>query len=302
MTLPLLSAQDKELKGFGVIDRVIHAGPEPVIQADGYRIRLTADSQVSFHGNLKSIADVGMGTYVRFEGKRDDSGDVVAARAKFFSVKSGVKKPDPGQLRDNVPFKESLIDSKGNFMPLHEKVRMSDAGGWCGWHKVSADPSLQARVQRVGVSLVPMYQKQMAQEQAAKIHFRFYVVEEREIRSELVCSPGLILIPRPVLERLGNDDQLAAVLADGIAFSMQSIRAEEDALKGVLEVGEDAAWFVDPIAALAVAGTLGAVSYEINLRLEKERGRIALTLMTDAGYDPWQAPEAWRLLGPKHSS
>ena len=33
--------------------------------------------------------------------------------------------------------------------------------------------------------------------------------------------------------------------------------------------------------------------------LEEQRGRIALSLMADAGYDPWQAPEAWRLMQPK---
>ena len=26
---------------------------------------------------------------------------------------------------------------------------------------------------------------------------------------------------------------------------------------------------------------------------------IALSILADAGYDPWQAPEAWRLLEPK---
>jgi hypothetical protein len=33
--------------------------------------------------------------------------------------------------------------------------------------------------------------------------------------------------------------------------------------------------------------------------MEEQRGRVALSLMEDAGYDPWQAPEAWRLLEPK---
>jgi hypothetical protein len=35
------------------------------------------------------------------------------------------------------------------------------------------------------------------------------------------------------------------------------------------------------------------------LLAEEQRGRVALALMADAGYDPWQAPEAWRLLWPK---
>ncbi len=34
-------------------------------------------------------------------------------------------------------------------------------------------------------------------------------------------------------------------------------------------------------------------------QMEEQRARVALALMADAGYDPWQAPEAWRLLAPK---
>jgi hypothetical protein len=33
--------------------------------------------------------------------------------------------------------------------------------------------------------------------------------------------------------------------------------------------------------------------------MQKERLRIALALMRDAGFDPWQAPEAWRFIEPK---
>jgi hypothetical protein len=32
--------------------------------------------------------------------------------------------------------------------------------------------------------------------------------------------------------------------------------------------------------------------------LNEQRWRVALQLMSDAGYDPWQAPEAWRLAAP----
>jgi hypothetical protein len=39
---------------------------------------------------------------------------------------------------------------------------------------------------------------------------------------------------------------------------------------------------------------------EIERKMEDERGCVALGLMADAGFDPWQAPEAWRLLAPGH--
>ena len=34
--------------------------------------------------------------------------------------------------------------------------------------------------------------------------------------------------------------------------------------------------------------------------MREQRGRVALSLVAVGGFDPWQAPEAWRLLSPKH--
>jgi hypothetical protein len=36
------------------------------------------------------------------------------------------------------------------------------------------------------------------------------------------------------------------------------------------------------------------------IAMQQDRGRVALSLMANAGYDdPWQAPEAWRLAAAK---
>jgi hypothetical protein len=295
------SAEEKELKGFFVVEKVISAGAEPVYQVDGYRLRIAASTDKTFQNKLNSLADVSPGVWLRFAGNRDSSGVVVATKATFYPGKSGVKTPDPVQLERVAPDHESLIDSEGNFKPLHSKVRMSDAGGWCGWHKIPAEGEQQARVRRIGMSLIPAYQKQMADDQAAKIHFRFFLVDEKEIRSELACNPGLVLVPNTVLDRLKSDDELAAMLADGIAYNLQYQRVRMIASDGWLtaaEIADSATWLVNPIAGLATNGAVGLAAHEHNVEMELERGRLALSLMADAGYDPWQAPEAWKLLGP----
>jgi hypothetical protein len=52
---------------------------------------------------------------------------------------------------------------------------------------------------------------------------------------------------------------------------------------------------------MGVPGAVDAyVSHERDLRQEEQRGRIALALISDAGYDPRQAPGAWRLLSKKN--
>jgi len=43
---------------------------------------------------------------------------------------------------------------------------LSDAGGWCGWHRIPPESERQARVRRVGNRLLPRYMKQLAEEQA----------------------------------------------------------------------------------------------------------------------------------------
>ena len=58
--------------------------------------------------------------------------------------------------------------------------------------------------------------------------------------------------------------------------------------------------FVLPFSGvIAVMGPVFGESSPEQQLLEEQRGRIALSLMADAGYDPWQAPEAWRLMQPK---
>ena len=102
------------------------------------------------------------------------------------------------------------------------------------------------------------------------------------------------------MERLQNDDQLAALLADGVAWNLQRL------MSGAMQNENNAALATSmafAAAPLAVKGGIMAggllAGYKLDKPLEEERGRIALELMADGGYDPWQAPEAWRLLFDK---
>ena len=302
----LRATPDKTIKGLGLIVRVIAAGPEPVFEADGYRIRVPAGAATQFAGTLKTLADVGPNTWVKYEGKRDANGDVVAAAVEFSAGKTGKKKP--AQLEkdaaepDAIPAQAALIDASGNFKTAHQKVRLSDVGGPCGWHRLAGDAALQARVWSVGTSVVPAYQRQMAEDDAARIHFRFYVVDEAQIREAFGCAAGLILVPKQVVDRLKNDSQLAAVLADGVAFNLQEQSprwTEENMELAGSAIGGGVAGGFFPWAGLGTEVATGVLAYMAVQNRDEELERIELTLVADAGYDPWQAPEAWRLLAPK---
>jgi hypothetical protein len=302
---------DKNLVGVGVIERVISPGSEPVYEADGYRIRVTSSTQVSFGGGLKSLSDVGENVWLHYEGKRDKDGAVVAATAKFIPPKPSKVKGVRGlEVRDfsfqppiGIPA-DSAIDAKSQSpfeasvasVPAKDgRVKLAALGAW---HTVPADPKIQAHVRRVGWSVVPAYQKQLPDDDPSKINFRFYAVDAPTVRDCITSYDGLIMIPVQTLERLKNDDQVAAILADGVAFNLQR--------QGARLVVDNRA-FLGLYAATAFVPVLGAASLvggsiagsRIKTAFDEERGRIALALLADAGYDPYQAPEAWRLVAPK---
>jgi hypothetical protein len=302
------SPPDLRLKGFGVIIAVVSNGSEPVFDADGYRIRIAATTEKKFSGALKSIADVKANDWVRYDGKRSGAGELVAIRAEFVPGIEGTKTPEKiakdAALSDTIPAGAQLIDANGSFVGPHTKVRLGDSAGPCGWHRLATDLSMQERVWRIGMRLVPAFQRQMPTDAKARIHFRFFAVNEPHIRMGFSCAPGLILIPQQVIVRLKSDDQLAAILADRVAATlMAQVLALEPAQAKLAEAAELAAiaalaW--DPVAFLAGEAATIPVDRAIEKHIEDHFGRIALALLADAGYDPWAAPEAWKLLDPKN--
>jgi hypothetical protein len=308
---------DRPPSGFSVIDKVIANGPEPVFQADGYRIRITSATKVTFSEGLKTLADVGANTWMDYKGDRDTAGVVVASRVEFIPAKPAHFKAIAGWETPVKEFEPPLASLKGDTSsgsnappsdaPDQEVVLTQDGRVKLGplgeLHKVPANQSLQDRVRNVGMRLVPDYQKRLAADHPSKIDFRFYAIDDPKNRTEICSSDGLILIPTQVVERLKNDDQLAAVLADGVAFNLERMAARIAAARRISAVtgiaGNIAGGFVPGLGLAPIVGGDTAAARELR-GIPGQTSRVALSLMADAGYDPWQAPEAWRLLEPKH--
>jgi hypothetical protein len=290
---------NKNVEGFCVIDKVIATGPEPVFRADGYRIRITSATEIKFAGGLTSLSGVGTNTWIRYEGRRGAGGILQASQATFAKARQTKFKVPKS---DSLPTQPSLIDIDGNFISVHAKTRMGEWAGPCGLHRVVMDQAMQERVRRVAMKVIPEYQKQLPDDSPSKIHFRIYVVDEPVYREDIECGIGFILVPRQVVERLANDDQLAAIMANGVAWSMmgQSARlvSENLELLGVIIAGDVAGAFV-PGANLATDVGVDIAGREIYKHMQEQAGRIAVALLGDAGYDPLQAPEAWKRLAPK---
>jgi hypothetical protein len=308
---------NRKLSGIGVITRVLSPAPNAVFEADGYLIRITPTTDLAFLDELNSLTDVTVNTWIHFSGKLGKDGILEATKAQFLPQKptkfkavknleiATVKTRPAGAKDDGMTSKATgtpAIPDDGASLQQDEELKI----GLGRWHTLPADQPLQQRVHRVGMALVPAYQRAMADDDPSKIHFRFFAFDNEKWHGAVYLLDGAVLVPKQIAERLRSDDQLAAVLADGVAYNLQRQAARQVELNreawGVF-AAEIAGDFV-PGLGLAVELTAAVSDHRSGRRtgddtLPAERLRIGLALMSDAGYDPWQAPEAWRLLVPK---
>jgi hypothetical protein len=310
-------------EGLGLIVRVIATTPDLVFAADGYIIRLTPETEISLAKNMKSQTDLRAGQWVTYEGKLDHSGLLVAGKVRFLADKQMQENQGQGSADSSHPSQTPPGDAgaaaKDISSPPNDALCQTGdvaIGGdeiLLGNYKVSGYPTykitkdrvLQSRVRRIGISLIPDYQNRLAPEDPSKIHFLFCVVDDgarEEFTSPATFQAGWIMVPAQLAMRFKSDDQLAAVLADGIALSLQKQAppviqvTPADVVEAAGLVGAN---FIPGGGLVAYAVASSTFGKYVDRAADEQHERIALQLMADAGYDPWQAPEAWRLAKPK---
>ena len=289
-----------KIVSFGVIVKVLSADPEHVYQADGYSVRITSTTVNAFHGTVHSLADVAPGIWMNCEGTRGSDGVVTATKAAFYRVKQKAGKSKNGGSEDSLEFVPPTYPSDDGKTPGKDgKVHL---GLTKRSHKIPANRALQGRIQLVGDRIVPAYQKALPSSDPSKLNFRFFAVDAPTVDTPVATSEGLVLVPRHIAERLQNDDELAAFMADGVALLLQSPTASSKVL-----AFEGVANALNPGFLFTGLGLLELdAAHSEAIQLEQQRWRIALSLVAEAGYDPWQAPEAWRIAmakkPPKDSS
>jgi len=306
-----------KIVGLGMIFRVISTSPDLEIDADGYRIRANSTTEINLPKDMKSAAEVRAGQLVLYEGKLDQDGTLIAGKLRILRAKDAAAQtgatPDAfvapanaeSAAQGSTAPPDNILCQTGDEKIGGDEILLGDytVRGY-PTYRISRDRNLQSRVRHIGMSLVPAYQNQLTAEAPSKIQFLFCAVEDRgheEIISAAHNQLGWVFVPTRLAARFRNDDQLAAVLADGIALSLQKQAPAfiSDDTASLLETaGLVGANFV-PLAGIPImAATDALVGPEINRSIDEQRARIGLQLMAEAGYDPWQAPEAWRLAGP----
>lgn len=292
--------QSNQLSGTAIIDEIpdSHKNASPgsrLLRADGYRILITPKTQATFTPPLTSIASVETNVWIKYTGKLSPDGTLVADTAAF--------------TVNNVPKSEDRLRTKNEYDPkaVDPKDKQSGASKFFRGTNVKKippynDSAMQARVDRIGASLIPAYQRNLSASDATKIDFRFQLIDQSKVRDAMTLPNGIILIPRQVVERLQNDSQLATVLADNIASALekQSFREQPAAHKmTAAQWTSDAGGFLVPGLGLATGIANSRIAASIRRHAEEQSGRVSLTFLHDAGYDIYEAPRAWWLLAPK---
>lgn len=290
--LDLDSVPGGEISGSAVVESVsASSGPGALrVRADGYGLLIDAATEVSFKQPLRSLGDVAPGTWIEYKGRQQPGGTVVVRSAGF--------RPDLLSHRDEDLRARSVQDPAA--VPANAKQNDLSAG-FVGVDaaKIPAfsDPAMQARVTSIGQKLVPAWQRKLSASDPAKIDFHFEVTNGKYSGLVLCLPNGNILVPHQTVERLQNDDQVAAVIADAMAcvIEKQTFRMHVGVRANSDEVAE--AILTSMIPGMPIVGlTGGAVVAQKEI---EQSARVSLNLMHEAGYDLTQAPVAWWLLASK---
>jgi hypothetical protein len=141
-------------------------------------------------------------------------------------------------------------------------------------YEIIPDADIQTYIADLGMSLVPSYQRDLPDDDPAKIQFRFYVVR-RDQPGAVSLATGVVLVYTRTFEILRNEAQMASVLAHEIAHLTQKHL-----------------WRLDGMAP-------GPIREGFSRSYENQADRLALEYSTHAGYDPREAATTWKLMARK---
>lgn len=297
----LVSATPATIDGTAIIDLIPPApatqpASDHIVRADGYLLHITPKTKLKFTPPLTSLSDLSTNQWIDYTGVEQSDGTVLLTYA---GIGPNRISHNEQKFRDANEYDPAAVTNSSHQDHDSRVFYGTDPRLIPLYH----DAEIQARVRRIGESVVPTYQHALPASDPAKINFRFPVIDTTRGLDAYTLPSGIIIVPRQVVERMQNDSQLAAVLADHIVqaiekFDFRYVSAVHPFNSSHL--ADDKAGFFKPSPWLYGPG-LGPSLVESHLHALQlqQSARISLGLLHDAGYDITQAPLAWWLLAPK---
>ncbi len=284
--------------GYAVVQKVVATSPQLILEADGYNIVITPKTILHNKAPLTAQTVPVVNMWIAYSGRWSKDGLVVAEHAAYSPfllsprMKKGLEKSEGKVVApmDGAKAGESRKDGEIQAPYLYGKKHTAS---------IPADAALQQRVRKIGERLIPASQKILAKGDPQKIDFRFYAVQMST--PQVIGSPdGIVIIPVQMIEKLQNDDQVAALLSQGVAEALEWLvppAATGNSGPAMVALGEMP--FVGPVAGIALisSGLFEMKHGTYPSRLDPSKSaRVGLSLMHDAGYDILQAPLASQIL------
>ena len=238
---------------------------------------------------LKSLEQVTVGMAMTYEGRRDrDTGKILAERIEF-----ATNDLEDGEQKLWESLKTSIKASQG-LQPGELKIDK------VGSFKLLPDDEVQAYIGRLGQSLIPPYQQELAAGDPRKIPFQFHVVQDKAVNA-FATPNGIVVVHSGLMEMVDNEAQLAAVVGHEIAHAThehtwrQQQYHKKKRFGIALAAMAASAYGMQSLADLATMVN-GAIVSGHQRQLENQSDRVGLQYMLNAGYDPRQAPAVWKLM------
>ncbi len=163
--------------------------------------------------------------------------------------------------------------------------------------KFSDNFELQAYVTKIGNRLVPQYTREMPDDFAGKLTWRFAVIEDESFNA-FAMPDGAVFVHTGLLKQVKNEAQLAAVLGHEIAHATHEHarkKYEKDQWLSLLGglLGPFAQGVAGDLGNLAMGLTMLGIRGDYSRDREAQSDRVGLYYMAQAGYDPREAPRVW---------
>lgn len=292
-----LLAQDEGSAVIDAMSKIDPASADPgmiLVRADGFRILIDKRTEVKWAPPLDALNEVAPGDWIQYKGTLDNRGLMIAGSARFNRLYIGTREL---QFRGKREYDPAAVAPEAKQSVIKEAFGAVDPKKFPPFK----DPAMQARIEKIGNSLIPAYLQALPDADPAKIHFRFQLIDTKLFSDGLTLPNGIILVPHQVVERMQNDSQLATVLADDMAGALERSEYRYMSALNMTAAGAlaaDATIFLPPpVDLLGIAA--GATREEVITRMEQQTERVSLGMLRDAGYEVDEAPKAWWRLATK---
>lgn len=242
---------------------------------------------------LERTDQVRANTFVAYEGTRQKDGTILAKKVEFTE-----NELNPGEAR-LWKMLSPKVKAPNYISSRPGELRIQRVGKF----KLTPNEEVQQYVQKLGMSLVPQWQRDLSAGDQQKIPFQFYLVDQK-VPNAFALANGTVVLHSGMLTMLENEAQLAAVIGHEIAHATQehTYRQSQYHKKALmaLRIGAaiGAAYGGRAVADLANL-TEVAIRNGYSRSLENQADRVGTEYMMAAGYDPREAARVWKVMALK---